>query len=114
MDFKEILDREMESIDFSKLDEEQRRVLSGDARAALSNRALAHIIGKTRVGFSEECSGVVVQDMVENIARYAESFEDVQLMRAKIVAIEYVREILLAMLRSDPNAEPVREPNAPI
>lgn len=107
-----ILDRPIVFFRWQMLSPQERRNWGAEAKAALSNRALQAIFGKSALLGEEATNGEYVKIVIEDIARYSRSQEQTENMRHLIIGVEKMREMLedMCVERSEP--QEVKEPNA--
>lgn len=108
-----ILDRDIVTVDWSSMPEELRRGWGDDARQALSNRCIQHLIGKVDMVSGASTSGEIVRRCIENIARRSTSQEQTEYIRHIMIGVELIRELLQEML-SLGIEERVENPNSPL
>ena len=108
----QILDRPIVFFRWQMLSPQERRNWGAEAKAALSNRALQAIFGKSALLGEEATNGEYVKIVIEDIARYSRSQEQTDNMRHLIIGVEKMREMLedMCVERSEP--QEVKEPNA--
>ena len=99
-----ILERPIEWIDMQAMPMEVRTAMSAEARAVLENRAFQSLCGKMG---PERTNGELVKTLIEHIARYAITEQEMMNMRMTINGIELIRGYLEAMLV--PKAEESRD-----
>lgn len=108
-----VLDRPIVWTDLESMPLEVRRRWGADARAILTNPVFISLVGRSGLIFDTATSGEMAKNLVEHIARYAKSFEEVRDLRMTINGIELIRKELERALFEEkkPTEE---EPNAPI
>lgn len=107
-----ILSREITWIDWKAMPLEARKQWSGDARSALQNRCIQHLIGKSASTEPVATTGEISKRCMENVARYAKDHRETENIRHIMCGAELVKELLEEMLLSDQSKESVEEPHS--
>lgn len=93
-----ILDRDIVTVDYGSMPEDARKSWGGEAKSALSNRCIQHLIGKVDEVTGKNTSGEIVRRCIENIARYSKSQEETERIRHIMIGVELIRDLLQEML----------------
>lgn len=106
-----ILDRETVWVAWKQMPAQERKNWSAIAKAALDNRALQSLIGRSKLTKEGETSGEIAKRIMENVTRSSKSQEQTENMRHILCGVELIRELLEEMVLV--NEQPVlTDPNS--